>query len=79
MRGGPYTPNDMDGAGRGMDVRDDGRGFDTRNVPAGKRPGRGFQFMAERAELVGAGFEVRSRPDGVTAVRPSVPAGEEGT
>jgi signal transduction histidine kinase len=79
MRAGPYTPNDMDGARRGMDVRDDGRGFDTRSVPAGKRPDCGFQVMPESAELIGAGFEVRSRPDGVTTVRPLVPTGEEGT
>ena len=79
MRAGPYTPNDMDGVRRGMLVRDDGRGFGTRSVPAGKHPECGFQVMPRRAELIGAGFEVRSRPDGVNTVRPSVTTGEEGT
>ena len=35
----------------------------------------GLQFMRERAELIGARFDVRSRPDGGTVVRLAIPRG----
>ena len=41
-----------------LEVRDDGRGFDTGAVAARGRRNFGLQFMRERAELVGAQFEV---------------------
>jgi signal transduction histidine kinase len=35
--------------------------------------------MRERAELIGARFEVHSRPDGGTLVRLAIPVGTEET
>jgi signal transduction histidine kinase len=35
--------------------------------------------MQERAELIGAHFEVHSRPDGGTIVRLAIPVGAEET
>ncbi len=62
-----------------VEVRDDGRGFDVGAVAARGRRNFGLQFMRERAELIGAEFEVRSRPDGGTVVRIAIPRGEEET
>jgi signal transduction histidine kinase len=56
-----------------LEVRDDGRGFDTGAVAARGRRNFGLQFMRERAELVGARFEVQSRPDAGTVVRLAIP------
>jgi two-component system sensor histidine kinase DegS len=56
-----------------LEVRDDGRGFDVGAVAARGRRNFGLQFMRERAELIGAGFDVRSRPDGGTVVRLAIP------
>jgi signal transduction histidine kinase len=56
-----------------MEVRDDGRGFDTGAVAARGRRNFGLQFMRERAELVSAQFEVRSRPEAGTVVRLTIP------
>jgi signal transduction histidine kinase len=36
----------------------------------------GMQVMNERAELIGARFDVRSRPDGGTVVRLAIPTGD---
>ncbi len=58
-----------------LEVRDDGRGFDVGSVALRGRRNFGLQFMRERAELIGARFEVRSRPDGGTVVRLAIPAG----
>jgi len=58
-----------------LEVRDDGRGFDTGAVAARGRRNFGLQFMRERAELIGARFDVRSRPDGGTVVRLAIPRG----
>ena len=60
-----------------LEVRDDGRGFDP--DANGIRPGRNFglQFMRDRADLIGARFEVGSRPDGGTLVKLAIPMGEE--
>jgi two-component system, NarL family, sensor histidine kinase DegS len=56
-----------------LEVRDDGRGFDTDVVAARGRNNFGLQFMRERAELVGARLDIRSRPDGGTVVRLEIP------
>ena len=60
-----------------VEVSDDGRGFDVSTVAARGRRNFGLQFMRERAELIGAQFEVRSRPGGGTVVSLSIPVGEE--
>jgi two-component system sensor histidine kinase DegS len=60
-----------------LEVSDDGRGFEVAAVAARGRRNFGLQFMRERAELVGAQFEVRSRPGGGTVVSLSIPVGEE--
>jgi two-component system sensor histidine kinase DegS len=62
-----------------LEVRDDGRGFDVGTVAARGRRNFGLQFMRERAELIGARFEVRSRPAGGTVVVLAIPTGEENT
>jgi signal transduction histidine kinase len=66
-----------------LEVRDDGRGFDLGAVAARGRRNFGLQFMRERAELIGARFDVRSQPDGGTVVRLAIPTetvtGEEST
>jgi two-component system sensor histidine kinase DegS len=67
----------IDGGDWVMTVRDDGRGFDVGAVAARGRRNFGLQFMQERAELIGARFEVHSRPDGGTIVRLAIPMGEE--
>jgi len=59
------------------EVRDDGRGFDVGAVAARGRRNFGLQFMRERAELIGARFEVRSRPDGGSVVRLAIPLSEK--
>ena len=69
----------IDGSDWVMTVRDDGRGFDVGAVAARGRRNFGLQFMQERAELIGARFEVHSRPDGGTIVRLAIPMGEEET
>jgi two-component system sensor histidine kinase DegS len=56
-----------------LEIGDDGRGFDTGAVAARGRRNFGLQFMRERAELVGAQFEVRSRPEAGTVVRLAIP------
>lgn len=57
-----------------VEVRDDGRGFDPDATPVSGRRNFGLQFMRERADLIGARFEVRSRPDLGTVVRMAIPA-----
>jgi two-component system sensor histidine kinase DegS len=66
-----------DGPDWTLEVRDDGRGFDVGALAARGRRNFGLQFMRERADLVGARFEVRSRPDGGTVVRLAIPTGGE--
>ena len=65
----------VDGDDWVLEVRDDGRGFDVGAVAARGRRNFGLQFMRERAELIGARFDVRSRPDGGTVVRLAIPTG----
>ena len=59
-----------------LEIRDDGRGFDLGTVAARGRRNFGMQVMQERAELIGARFDVRSRPDGGTVVRLAIPTGD---
>jgi len=67
----------MEGGEWVLEVRDDGRGFDTGAVAARGRRNFGLQFMRERAELIGARFEVRSRPEAGTVVRLAIPVGQK--
>jgi two-component system sensor histidine kinase DegS len=60
-----------------LEVSDDGRGFDPSAVTIRGRRSFGLQFMRERADLIGARFEVRSRPNGGTTVRLTIPLGGE--
>ncbi len=63
----------LDGDDWTLEVRDDGRGFDAGAVAARGRSNFGLQFMRERAELIGARLDIRSRPDGGTVVRLAIP------
>lgn len=58
-----------------VEIRDDGRGFDVGAAAARGRRNFGLQFMRERAEMIGARFDVRSQPDGGTVVRLAIPRG----
>jgi two-component system sensor histidine kinase DegS len=68
----------VDPSGWTVEVRDDGRGFDSDDPPVSGRRHFGLQFMRERAELIGARFEVRSSPNLGTAVRMTIPPGAMG-
>ncbi len=68
----------VDEAGWSVEVRDDGKGFDADEPPVSGRRHFGLQFMRERAELIGARFEVRSSPNLGTAVRMIIPPGAMG-
>ena len=67
-----------DDSGWTVEVRDDGRGFDADDSAVSGRRHFGLQFMRERAELIGARFEVRSSPNLGTAVRMTIPPGAMG-
>lgn len=56
-----------------MQVRDDGRGFDT---DLDETAGLGLLGMQERAELAGGAFELRSTPEVGTSIRVVIPTGE---
>ena len=58
-----------------LEIRDDGRGFDTAATADDGRRSFGLRFMRERAALIGARFDVRSRPDGGTVVGLAIPRG----
>jgi len=58
-----------------LEVADDGRGFDVDAVTARGRRNFGLQFMRDRAQLIGARFEVRSRPSEGTVVWLAIPVG----
>ena len=60
-----------------LEVRDDGRGFDIGSMAARGRRNFGLQFMRERAELIGARFDVGSRPNGGTIVTLAIPLQKE--
>ena len=66
---------DVTGDGWTLEIRDDGHGFDMEAVANRGRRNFGMQVMHERAELIGAHFDVRSRPDGGTVVRLAIPTG----
>jgi two-component system sensor histidine kinase DegS len=68
--------SDVADDGWALEIRDDGRGFDLGTVAARGRRNFGMQVMHERAELIGARFDVRSRPDGGTVVRLAIPTGD---
>jgi signal transduction histidine kinase len=57
-----------------LEIRDDGRGFDS-SLP-GWRRGLGLASMEERARLLGGRFAVRSRPGEGTLVEVTLPAGD---
>ena len=67
-----------EGAAWEVEVRDDGRGFDVDEPNVSERRHFGLQFMRERAELIGARFEVRSSPNLGTAVSMTIPPGAMG-
>lgn len=56
-----------------VEILDDGHGFDVGSVAARRQRNFGLQFMRERAELIGARFDVRSQADGGTVVRLAIP------
>jgi len=56
-----------------LQVADDGRGFDVGDAASRGRRNFGLQFMRERAELIGARLDVRSRPGDGTVVRLAIP------
>ncbi len=56
-----------------LEVRDDGRGFDTGTVAVRGRRNFGLQFMRERAQLIGARLEIESMPQAGTVVRLAIP------
>jgi two-component system nitrate/nitrite sensor histidine kinase NarX len=55
-----------------LEVRDDGRGFDPEDVPAAAR--YGLRGMRERADLIGAEFQIMSQLERGTVVRLFLPA-----
>jgi signal transduction histidine kinase len=54
-------------------IRDDGRGFDPRNIPAGHL---GIGIMRERAQKIGATLTIDSTPGGGTIVSVTWSEGE---
>jgi len=54
-----------------LEVVDDGRGFDPEDVPVAAQ--YGLRGMRERAELIGAEFQIASQPSRGTTVRVCVP------
>ena len=58
-----------------LEVADDGRGFDVDTVTLRGHRNFGLQFMRDRAELIGARFEVESGPTAGTLVRLAIPVG----
>ena len=65
--------SDREGSDWIVEIADDGRGFDVGSMAARGRRNFGLQFMRERAELIGARFNVRSQQDGGTVVRIAIP------
>ncbi len=58
-----------------LEIRDDGRGFAPQEVSLPAR--HGLEGMRERAEMLGAEFQVISRPGGGTCIQVRLPAAEE--
>jgi two-component system sensor histidine kinase DegS len=63
----------LEGSDWVLDIGDDGKGFDVGGAAARGRRNFGLQFMRERAELIGARLDVRSRPGDGTVVRLAIP------
>jgi two-component system nitrate/nitrite sensor histidine kinase NarX len=61
----------LDGRDLILEVRDDGRGFSPEDIPGSSR--YGLQGMRERTELIGAEFQIISRPQEGTTVRVRLP------
>jgi two-component system sensor histidine kinase DegS len=61
-----------------LEVRDDGHGFDAGTALVRGRRNFGLQFMRERAEMIGARLDIRSRPGDGTVVRLSIPMSAAG-
>ncbi len=57
-----------------LEIRDDGQGFSVEDVPDPSR--YGLRGMRERAELLGADFQIKSRPGQGTTVRIRLPLQE---
>ncbi|HEY8871267.1 MAG TPA: sensor histidine kinase [Candidatus Limnocylindrales bacterium] len=71
----------MDGLDWVAEVVDDGLGFDLASTAGRNRRNFGLRFMRDRADLIGARFEVRSSSTAGTVVRVAIPlpsVGEEG-
>lgn len=62
-----------------LEIQDDGHGFTQSEASESGRHAFGIQFMRERAQSIGARFEVRSRLDDGTSVRLVIPGGREET
>jgi two-component system nitrate/nitrite sensor histidine kinase NarX len=58
-----------------LEVRDDGKGFSAGDMPGSAR--YGLRGMRERAELIGADFQVISRPDQGTTIHVRLPLSEQ--
>ena len=58
-----------------MEIRDDGRGFCIEDVTAPSQ--HGLRGMRERAELIGADFQVTSKPSQGTVIKVSLPLSSE--
>ena len=58
-----------------LTVRDDGKGFDPKELPHSKRPGHGLGLisMRERAELLGGTWEIHSAPSEGTTIQVTIP------
>jgi signal transduction histidine kinase len=54
-----------------LEIRDDGRGFSMEDVPGPSQ--HGLRGMRERVELIGADFQVISRPQNGTTIRICLP------
>jgi two-component system nitrate/nitrite sensor histidine kinase NarX len=54
-----------------LEVRDDGKGFDLDDIPGPSQ--HGLRGMRERAEVVGADFQVTSQPLQGTIIRIRLP------
>lgn len=65
----------VDDGAAGLEIVDDGIGFDTLEHPLGndEMGGYGLLSMSERAELVGGTLNIRSRPGSGTAVTALIP------
>ena len=64
-----YRPSEIT-----LEVRDDGRGFRTGDVPNSPPGHYGLTGMRERAALIGGTLQVTSEPEGGTTVRLQAPA-----